>query len=107
MLPREVRVEGDEQMPGLDDGRSDPTSCGNSTRNCDLCVRQARENTASTCNGDSGSPLLYPVNNRWYPVGFDSRSGGETGCLNSDEVYVSIWYHWTWVRLTLARYEWA
>jgi secreted trypsin-like serine protease len=70
----------------------------------DLCVRRAKDNTAGACNGDSGSPLLYRAGGRWHVVGVDSRSGGETGCLNTDEVYVSIWYHWTWVKRTLDRY---
>lgn len=64
----------------------------------DLCVKRAQGDTAGACSGDSGSPLLYKVDGIWRVVGVTSRSGGETGCLNTDEVYTSTDFYWSWIR---------
>ena len=67
----------------------------------DVCVSRAKNDTAGACNGDSGSPLLWKVNGVWRLVGVDSRSGGESGCLNTPEVYTSTDFYWEWVKETI------
>lgn len=62
----------------------------------DVCVERSKGDTAGVCNGDSGSPLLWKVDGRWRIVGVTSRSGGETGCLNTDTVYTSTDFYWAW-----------
>jgi secreted trypsin-like serine protease len=67
----------------------------------DVCVSRAKNDTAGACNGDSGSPLLWKVDGVWRIVGVDSRSGGETGCLNTPEVYTTTDFYWSWVKETV------
>lgn len=67
----------------------------------DVCVSRAKNDTAGACNGDSGSPLLWKVDGVWRIVGVDSRSGGETGCLNTPEVYTTTDFYWPWVKETV------
>ena len=66
----------------------------------DVCVSRAKNDTAGACNGDSGSPLIWKVNGVWRLVGVDSRSGGESGCLNTPEVYTTTDFYWSWVKET-------
>ncbi|MDG4788347.1 serine protease [Micromonospora sp. WMMD1102] len=68
----------------------------------DLCVARGKNGTAGACSGDSGSPLLYRTATGWGVVGVTSRSGGETGCLNTPKVYTSAAHYWSWVRVTIA-----
>jgi secreted trypsin-like serine protease len=67
----------------------------------DLCVARGKDDTAGACNGDSGSPLLVQSLSGWKVIGVDSRSGGETGCLNTPEVYTSVSAYWSWVEATI------
>ena len=69
----------------------------------DLCVSKGKDGVAGPCNGDSGSPLLYQAAGVWRIVGVDSRSGGESGCLNTDEVYTMTNYYWPWVVRTVVQ----
>lgn len=68
----------------------------------DVCVSRAKNDTAGACNGDSGSPLLYKRNGEWRVVGVTSRGGGETGCLNTPEVYTTTDHYWDWITATIA-----
>jgi secreted trypsin-like serine protease len=67
----------------------------------DVCVELPKDGTAGPCNGDSGSPLLWKVNGTWRIVGVDSRGGGESGCLNTPEVYTTTDFYWSWVKDTI------
>lgn len=67
----------------------------------DLCAARGKNDTAGACSGDSGSPLLYRTAAGWKVVGVTSRSGGETGCLNTPEVYTSAAHYWSWVKITM------
>jgi secreted trypsin-like serine protease len=67
----------------------------------DLCVARGKGDTAGPCNGDSGSPLLLRAGSGWQILGVDSRSGGETGCLNTPEVYTSSATYWPWVKVAI------
>ncbi|WP_336216113.1 S1 family peptidase [Nonomuraea sp. LPB2021202275-12-8] len=62
----------------------------------DLCVERSKKDTAGACSGDSGSPLLSRVDDRWRIIGVVSRSGGAT-CLGTDEVYTATNSYWAWV----------
>jgi secreted trypsin-like serine protease len=66
----------------------------------DVCVSRGKGDTASPCNGDSGSPLLVKVNGQWRIIGVDSRSSGDF-CVDTDEVYTSTNAYWDWVKATM------
>jgi secreted trypsin-like serine protease len=68
----------------------------------DLCVQRPKGGAAGACNGDSGSPLLWKTGGRWRLLGVDSRSGGEVGCLNTDEVYTSAAHYAQWIAQVVA-----
>lgn len=67
----------------------------------DVCVQLPKNGAAGPCNGDSGSPLLWKRDGEWRIVGVDSRGGGETGCLNTPEVYTTTDFYWKWVQETV------
>jgi secreted trypsin-like serine protease len=67
----------------------------------DLCVARGKGDTAGACSGDSGSPLLLWSQNSWKIIGVASRSGGESGCLNTPEVYTSAATYWSWVIVSI------
>ena len=68
----------------------------------DICIELPKGGVAGPCNGDSGSPLIWKVNGVWRLVGLDSRGGGETGCLNTPEVYTTTDFYWAWVKQTVS-----
>lgn len=67
----------------------------------DICIELPKGGVAGPCNGDSGSPLIWKVSGVWRLVGLDSRGGGETGCLNTPEVYTTTDFYWSWVQQTI------
>jgi secreted trypsin-like serine protease len=96
-IPREVRQLDTKLLPLSDCFFGDEFSATPG----DLCVARGKGGTAGACSGDSGSPLLHWVAGSWRTIGVVSRSGGETGCLNTDEVYTMTDYYWRWVVNTI------
>jgi secreted trypsin-like serine protease len=92
-IPREVRQLDTKLLPLSDCYFGDEYAATPG----DLCVARGRNGAAGACSGDSGSPLLHWVNSEWRTIGVVSRSGGETGCLNTDEVYTMTNFYWPWV----------
>ncbi|WP_049580219.1 S1 family peptidase [Streptomyces sp. SBT349] len=60
----------------------------------DICTSPEVE--SGLCGGDSGSPVLQWVNDRWELVGTVSRGVG-SGCADEPDVLVSVPYHEEWI----------
>ncbi|MDX3103710.1 serine protease [Nonomuraea angiospora] len=96
-IPRELRQLDTKLLPYADCRWGDEFQATPG----DLCAARGKDDTAGACSGDSGSPLLYRTADGWKVIGVTSRSGGETGCLNTPEVYTSTAHYWSWVKVTM------
>lgn len=56
-----------------------------------------------TCSGDSGSPLVQPINGQLLLIGI--VSGGACGIQNKPSIFVRVSYYKDWITSALYRHQ--
>lgn len=63
---------------------------------------------ADTCRGDSGSPLMLQVDDRWFAYGIVSHGPVKCGSKGLPGVYTNVSFYFTWIerKVNAAAADW-
>lgn len=69
------------------------------------CAYDPREIRSNVCIGDSGNPLMYWINDRWYVYGITVYNYAGTYCIsqNNPSFYTKVPEYLNWIATTMAQ----